>query len=76
MRYEYDAEEHFGCGGLGEQEATGGFPKWGYPMVPPVIINFRLGFSLINHPFGGAPMETGKWDQMGAVLWSLRESHF
>ena len=30
----------------------GGFHKWGTP----VIIYFRLGFSLINHPFWEAPI--------------------
>ena len=31
----------------------GGFPEMG---VPPVIIHFRLGFSLINHPAIGVPL--------------------
>ena len=34
----------------------GGFHKWGVPLgVPLVIIHFRLGFSLINHPAIGVP---------------------
>ena len=38
---------------------NGGFLKWGYQKGYPQIIHFRLGFSIINQPFGGLPfMET------------------
>ena len=32
--------------------AFGAFHKWGYPQ----IIHISMGFSLINHPFGGTPI--------------------
>ena len=40
-------------------QRTGGLSIWGFPEkygVPPVIIHCCLGFSLIDHPFGGSPI--------------------